>query len=337
MYACVVLLFAFSAYSAPILPANSWPSTWHSWLVTTVVEEGKNASMVKGQLVLFDLFNQYTCRYKQESLQGNATRALPTDICDYKAGFHYRVNDTTGDNSKCDIMVPLNDGPIATWSWPVGLREQAKYLGTDHVAQKDCDHYLALNFQVSGIMLQMDVWVANDTGFPCQIHVFEINANPRIHFNWAFDGFSDVIPPEAIICSAPEVVCAKQDWTCDAIAGSDQDDLGAALQWVCGPNNVNCDPLNPGGANFQPNTVLDHCNWAFNSYFQKYKAQSGEAACQFQGVGHLVPPKNNPPASKKKYILDESRKKEFPIWSKSMDFVLSEAFGGLLYPIDLLC
>jgi len=313
----------------PVLPENSWPDTWHSWVVTIVTPEGQNNSLVKGQLAVFDAKNQYTCRYSQQNLL-NRTDERPTDMCDYKTGLHYRLNDTTL-YSKCDLMVPLNPpGPLTRWSWPAGLRENAVFIGVDHIAQKDCSHFLALSLNSGGITVQMDVWVANDTGFPCQISVFEINAKPRTYITWAFDGFSDVIPIEHLRCSAPQVVCDRPDWTCSAKPGIDQDDLGAALQWVCAPENIDCDPLNPGGQFFQPNTVLDHCNWAFNLYFQKNKALQGEAACYFDGIAQMLPPKGGQKKSVHRDFAHDAP------WGASMDSFLRENLS-IIYPVDLVC
>jgi len=319
------------AASNPVLPQNSWPNTWHTWVVSSVTLEGHNASIVKGQLAVFDVNNQFTCRYGQENLL-NRTDERPTDMCDFRAGFHYRLNDTSL-YSKCDEKAPLEQkGGLSRWTWPAGLAEAVSYLGIDHIAQKDCDHFVAQNFNVSGTVIQMDVWTTNDTGFPCQISVFEVKASPRVYFNWAFDGFSDVIPKESLRCSAPQVVCDKPDWVCSAVPGTDSDALGAALQWVCGPENspVDCDSnLNPGKPFFLPNDVLHHCDWAFNQYFQHFKALYGEEACSFGGVGQL-----NPPQSPK---LTRSVRNDYsPYWGRQLDSFLREQMWAL-YPVDLVC
>jgi hypothetical protein len=43
-----------------------------------------------------------------------------------------------------------------------------------------------------------------------------------------------------------------------------------------------------GGAHFEPNTLLDHCDWVFDHYFQKYKMDLGLEACDWNGVAELV-------------------------------------------------
>jgi len=280
---------------------------------------------------MFDLENQYACRYGQENLQ-NRTDARPTDLCDWKTGFHYRLNDTNL-YSTCDFKTEIGN-PITAWQWPDGLSENSKYIGTVPIAQKDCDHFVALNLSSNGIYVQMDVYTANDTGFPCLISVFDLNAKPRTILTWAFDGFTDAIPDEARRCTAPEVVCDKPNWICNAVNGTDQDDLGAALQWVCGPGRVDCDGLNPGGPNFEPNTVFDHCNWAFNMYFQTYKALYGEDACYFGGIAKLGPPQTSNERPVKKYREKKSKLAEH--WSLEMDEFVMDHFS-LIYPEGLVC
>lgn len=66
--------------------------------------------------------------------------------------------------------------------------------------------------------------------------------------------------------------------------------LQSSLDWVCGTNpnqgQVNCGPVNVGGACYDPNTLSHHCDWAFNSYFQRMNATS--SACDFQGAAQEV-------------------------------------------------
>jgi len=272
--------------------------------------------------------NQLSCRYNQQNLQ-NRTEDRPTDMCNYKAGFHFRLNDTNL-YSTCDSKTPISLSNFAPWKWPDNLLQNSKYISTDPVAQKECDHYVALNLSISGGFVQFDVWTTNDTGFPCLMSIFEHNTFPRTIITWSFDGFSDVIPDGARLCTAPEVVCDKPDWRCNAIPGTDQDDLGAALQWVCG--QIDCDPLNPGNPIFQPNTVFDHSNWAFNQYFQRYKALYGEDACYFSGNAKLEPPT----IPLKRFTNVKKSQPHTKFWSKTLDHFMKEQFS-ILYPADLLC
>jgi hypothetical protein len=66
--------------------------------------------------------------------------------------------------------------------------------------------------------------------------------------------------------------------------------LQSSLDWVCGTNpnqgQVNCGPINQGGSCYDPNTLKNHCDWAFNAYFQRMNATA--AACDFQGAAMQV-------------------------------------------------
>jgi len=108
---------------------------------------------------------------------------------------------------------------------------------------------------------------------------------------WAFDGFGPTIPPEAINqCSAPKLLCQETNWMCLSKPGTDNGKLQSAIQWVCDPTHLDCSPINPGGAHYLPNTLLDHCNWAFNAYYVKYRSTQGVGACDFGGIAQIVPP-----------------------------------------------
>jgi len=311
----------------PVLPINSWPDTWYTWLMTTVTQKGQTLPlMIKGQLAVVDTTRQYSCRYNQQNLI-NASDERATDMCDFTTGWHYRLADVSID-AKCDEMAKLNDAKLLPWQWPDGFSEKARYTGTDKVSQAFCDHFYA-SLNVSGTVVQLDVWTANDTiPYPCQLSIFELESDPEIHVTWAFDGFSKVIPHEAGRCTAAEIVCEKPDWVCSAKEDTDEDALGAALQWVCDPTYLDCAPINPGGLNFEPNTVYDHCNWAFNEYYQHFKALDGAEACNFGGIAKLGPPSNTTTMA--------SRNKPQKFWSEKLDTFMQKAFG-LLYPLNLAC
>ncbi|GKB10400.1 plasmodesmata callose-binding protein 1-like protein [Tanacetum coccineum] len=57
--------------------------------------------------------------------------------------------------------------------------------------------------------------------------------------------------------------------------------LQEAIDYACG-NGADCTQTHQGGKCFNPDTVMDHCNYAVNSYFQN-KGQSPEA-CVFKGA-----------------------------------------------------
>jgi len=53
---------------------------------------------------------------------------------------------------------------------------------------------------------------------------------------------------------------------------------------------MDCSPINPGGDYYIPNTVQNHCNWAFNNYYMLYRGKLGTSACALGTVSELVPP-----------------------------------------------
>nr|XP_043606385.1 PLASMODESMATA CALLOSE-BINDING PROTEIN 2-like [Erigeron canadensis] len=76
--------------------------------------------------------------------------------------------------------------------------------------------------------------------------------------------------------SATWCVCKK---------GGDDKVLQQAIDYACG-NGADCTQTHQGGKCFNPDTVMDHCNYAVNSYFQN-KGQTAEA-CNFKGAAMVT-------------------------------------------------
>lgn len=62
--------------------------------------------------------------------------------------------------------------------------------------------------------------------------------------------------------------------------------LQKALDYACGAG-ADCNPIHQNGPCFNPNTVLAHCSYAANSYYQR-NAQN-QQACDFAGTAQLSP------------------------------------------------
>ncbi|XP_074358611.1 major pollen allergen Ole e 10-like isoform X2 [Apium graveolens] len=77
---------------------------------------------------------------------------------------------------------------------------------------------------------------------------------------------------------------------CVARPGASQGDLQDALDWACGMGKTDCSPIKSGGPCFEPNTLLSHASFAFNSYYQQNG--NSDIACNFGGTATLT--KRNP-------------------------------------------
>uniref|UniRef100_A0A5B6ZQ02 X8 domain-containing protein n=1 Tax=Davidia involucrata TaxID=16924 RepID=A0A5B6ZQ02_DAVIN len=58
-----------------------------------------------------------------------------------------------------------------------------------------------------------------------------------------------------------------------------------AMNYACG-SGADCDSIQPNGLCFEPNTVIAHASYAFNSYWQRTKVAGG--ICEFGGAAMLV-------------------------------------------------
>jgi len=287
---CVLVALILIANTAGQVPPKVWPGTWYTWVVTSVVVGTDKPNYNYGQLIAYDTLNQVACRASQQNLLTPAP-ARPLDVCDFTAGIHYMMDDTNT-NSTCKGISQIQ-GSLAQIVYPPEYLAVARFLGVDKVAQKDCNHFSAQGIVVDGDNLQMDVWTATDTSFPCQISVTEL-VTPRVVTTWAFDGFTNIIPPLGLgQCSAAKIMCAEENWVCNSKPGADPAKLQSAIAWVCDPTHLDCSPINPGGPHYIPNTLVDHCNWAFNAYYRLHRTSQGVAACDFGGIAAVIPPANS--------------------------------------------
>ncbi|MED6119330.1 hypothetical protein PIB30_010840 [Stylosanthes scabra] len=101
----------------------------------------------------------------------------------------------------------------------------------------------------------------------------------------------DVAVPVATM-SPPEGNTTFIDGTtwCVARPGVSEGDLQNALDWACGLGMADCAAIQRGGACYEPDTLLSHASFAFNSYYQTNG--NSDIACNFGGTAAIT--KNNP-------------------------------------------
>lgn len=79
---------------------------------------------------------------------------------------------------------------------------------------------------------------------------------------------------------------ATPQW-CVASEQATDAQLQEALDWACSSQGgANCSSIQSDGICFLPNSLTDHASFAFNDYWQKFKASDG--SCDFKGSAVLV-------------------------------------------------
>ncbi|KAJ7570182.1 hypothetical protein O6H91_01G109100 [Diphasiastrum complanatum] len=78
----------------------------------------------------------------------------------------------------------------------------------------------------------------------------------------------------------------QQSSWCVAKPGVSKSSLQAALDYACGLGKADCSRIQVGQTCFDPNTLVDHASYAFNSYYQKNQKQTG--TCDFGGTAMVV-------------------------------------------------
>lgn len=84
------------------------------------------------------------------------------------------------------------------------------------------------------------------------------------------------------ITPATNVSSSNGAW-CIASSSASDADLKNALDWACGSGNVDCSAIQPSQPCFEPDSLVSHASYAFNSYYQQNGAT--DIACGFGGSG----------------------------------------------------
>lgn len=143
--------------------------------------------------------------------------------------------------------------------------------------------------------------VVNDTGTPAKpgeeldVYIFSLfneNRKPGLEsernwglffpdqtsvYNLDFTGKGTVD-----ITTGANITSVNETW-CVASATASESDLQSALDWACGPGNVDCSAIQPSQPCFKPDNLVSHASFAFNSFYQQNGAT--DVACSFGGNG----------------------------------------------------
>ncbi|KAL6521355.1 hypothetical protein OROGR_017924 [Orobanche gracilis] len=116
----------------------------------------------------------------------------------------------------------------------------------------------------------------------------DLKPGPLSEKNWGlFDANGNPVYILHLIGSGSVLANDTTDQTyCSAKPGADERMLQAALDWACGPGKVDCSPLMQGQACYQPDNVVAHAIYAFDTYYHQMGKTPG--SCDFNGVATIT-------------------------------------------------
>lgn len=130
-------------------------------------------------------------------------------------------------------------------------------------------------------------------GTPASTYIYELynedtKSGPVSEKNWGlFD--SNGVPIYILHLTGAGLVLANDTTNqtfCAAKDGADPKMLQAALDWACGPGKVDCSALLQGKPCYEPDNVISHATYAFDSYYHQMGKAPG--TCDFNGVAAVT-------------------------------------------------
>ncbi|KAL2317016.1 hypothetical protein Fmac_030892 [Flemingia macrophylla] len=94
------------------------------------------------------------------------------------------------------------------------------------------------------------------------------------------------VPSPAPVVSGGVSKSTTGNTWCVANPDADKVKLQAALDFACGEGGADCRPIQHGATCYDPNTLVAHASFAFNSYYQKQSRKGG--SCYFGGTSYVV-------------------------------------------------
>jgi hypothetical protein len=91
--------------------------------------------------------------------------------------------------------------------------------------------------------------------------------------------------PSSPSAPAPERGVIQKLW-CVAKPSVPAETLQEAMDYACGAGGAACEEIQPHGNCYNPDTIVAHASYAFNSYWQKHKRSGG--TCSFGGTAMLI-------------------------------------------------
>ncbi|KNA07432.1 hypothetical protein SOVF_171880 [Spinacia oleracea] len=165
--------------------------------------------------------------------------------------------------------------------------------------------------------------VINDTGTPAKpgeeldVYIFSLfneNRKPGMESerNWGlfYPGGTSVYNMDFTgkgvteMASGGNSTNSTEPTWCIASSNVTEADLKNALNWACGPGDVDCTAIQPSQPCYEPDTLVSHASFAFNSYYQQNGAT--DVACGFGGAGLKV--SKDPSYDKCLYLTAGSKK-----------------------------